>query len=160
VCEGGGLACGPDASKAALSTFLTVGRTTRAQVVAMGQRESLLRQALAQHLTELDTSKLLLHHGLEPPQRGELEGLKARRRQEEAERASRREASREAGSKKPQRFVDGAPVEVQRGTEYLVQSKESNEERQKTSCSIAILGSRSKPSRDPSEKKKGPRSRA
>ena len=125
VCEGAVPTCGPDASKAALSTFSTVGRTTRAQVVAMGQRESVLRQALAQHLTELDTSKLLLHHGLEPPQRGELEGLKARRRQEEAERASRREASREAGSKKPQRFLDGAPVEVQRGTKYVVQSKES-----------------------------------
>jgi len=125
-------------------------------------RRKLLSRVLGEGMAVLEATDLLLEHGLDPPRAGELEELRVslqeRRAQQAAEaRVRARQAQDSSRVRKPQRYLDGKLVDVQKGTRYLVEPKETLEQRQKTSVSIAILGSRGGPKRDTSTKK-GPQS--
>lgn len=125
-------------------------------------RIKLLTRVLGEGMAALEAADLLLEHGLDPPCSGELEELRVSLQEKRAQQAAEaRVRARQAqdGSKvrKPQRYLDGKLVEVQKGTRYLVEPKETLEQKKTTSVSIPILGSRAKPSRD-TPKKKGPQS--
>lgn len=126
-------------------------------------RLKLLYRVLDEGMAALESADLLLEHGLDPPRSGELEGIRAslqeKRAQQAAEARVRARQAQDSKStvRKPQRYLDGKLVEVQKGTRYLVEPKESLEQRQMTSVSIPILGSRAKPIRE-TTKKKGPQS--
>jgi hypothetical protein len=166
VCEDAGKSCGPSASKAAASTF-HISEADKEDPDVDGQdtlpslRTQLLKRVLAEGLTALASADLFLSSGLDPPKPGELDKCRADMQKLRAERAAaqRRNQAVEADRltrKKQQRYLNGQLVDVQKGTKFLVEPKESAEDRMKTSCSIAILGTHSHPVR--TNEKKGPKS--
>jgi len=124
-------------------------------------RRKLLCRVLGEGMTALEAADLLLGHGLDTTHSGELEALRVslqekRAQQSAGARLQERQARDSKAVRKPQRYLDGKLVEVQKGTRYLVEPKESLEQKQATSVSIPIYGSRAKPTRE--TKKKGPQS--
>lgn len=154
-----GLSCaGPLSSSAEALPPEVAGCRPGEAAEARPARAELLCQVLEKHLGVLEAAELLTSYGLAPPSDGELAALSTELRCRRAERGAEQRAAiaRAQGSirKSQQRYVDGKLVEVARGSKYVVEPRESGEERAKTSCSIAILGGRGKPSR--TAKKKGP----
>jgi len=168
-CQDAGKPCGEEASQAAVSTFLLAETSNESPDAVKGtagtqSRPRILRQILADGLGVLDATNLLLSHGFEPLYNGELEDVKQEIRRAATARnaAARKEAAYNAergNRKRTQRYLDGQLVDLPKGSKFLVENKETAEDKQKTSVSIAIIGSRSKPMKDPSEKKKGPQTR-
>lgn len=164
-CEEAGKSCGSAASRAAAASFSLEGPSVEdvdREAEASTLRSTLLRRVVAEGLMTLDAADLFLSKGLEAPKPGELEACKAELKQLSVDRAKakKEEAVREVERgkrKKQQRYLNGEVVEVQKGSKYLVEKKESAEDRQKTSCSLVIIGSHTHGSSKPSEKK-GPRS--
>jgi hypothetical protein len=128
----------------------------------MPLRTRLLRRILDRDLTTLATADLFLRHGEEPPKPQEISACREeiQRRAKERKAIEKHEAAREAAKasqKKQQRYIGGQLVDVQKGSRYLVEPKESATEKAKTSISITIQGQR-RANTSGEEKKKGPRS--
>lgn len=162
VCEEAGKPCGASASKAAAASFSLAGvATEESEAEGVSLRSQLLRRVLSEDLTTLAAADIFLSRGLDPPKPAELEHCRVelRRRRIERAREMSSEAAREGDRltrKKQQRYLDGKLVEVSKGTKFVITPKETAEERQKTSVSIVIVGSRVI-NTDRTEKK-GPRS--
>lgn len=164
-CMDAGKPCGPQAAQAALASFELDFRGGPGGVAAPEGRpppalvrSQLLCQILAKSLGAFEAADLMTRHGFEPPREGELTALEAELRAKRTERARalRAQARSTEGDhrKKAQRYLEGKLVDVAKGTKFLVEPKETAEQRAKTSVSISIVGSRSKPIHD--AKKKGP----
>lgn len=169
LCHEMGAPCGAEAAKAAISTFLMVPEAQGAAAAAApGSEEAaggpsprwqLLCRILAEGLATLEASELLTRQGLEPLREGELAALRAELRRRGAEKAAARaQAARGGSGKRAVRYLQGVQVEVEKGSKYLAVQKETREDKQKTSVSLLIIGSRTKPMTDARDKKKGPRS--
>lgn len=165
-CEDAGKPCGVSASKAAASTFSfgepvdteeEAGRCDATSTL----RSRLLCRVLSEGLIGVDCAGIFFEKGLVPPKPSEIEAFRAEMQRRRAERAAaiKKEGAREGERmkhKKQQRYLNGQLVDVQRGSKYLVEPKESATDRQKTSCNLVIIGSRSHSSRQ--SEKKGPKS--
>jgi len=171
MCEEAGGSCGHAASKLAAASFSFVepdaedpeaASSAEEAASAPTQRTLLLRRVIAEGLTTFAAADAFLSQGMDAPRPAELEKVRDDMRQRRAERtaADKRDAQRQADAPKRKtqmRYLDGKQVEVKGNSKYLVEAKESTEDRLKTSCNLVIIGSHSKPERN-GPVKRGPRS--
>jgi hypothetical protein len=173
VCEEAGRACGGVAAETGTDSFAT--STSDGQLYPVPAQEEgdvatsslplraqLLQQVLAEELTALAAADLFLSNGEQPPKPSELDACREdiQRRNKERKHREKSEAAYEAAKanqKRQQRYVAGQLVEMQKGSKYLTEPKESAVEKAKTSISLFIQGSHRGGGHGEKEKK-GPRS--
>lgn len=147
-------------------------------------RAQILEEAVLNNMAFFETARLLAEQGLPPPEMGELKKIQIQTQREKAklaeeerqrqselcakfERAQKERAAASASireqlksNKKTTRYLDGQPVQLQRGETRMLVKQEEAKILSKEACavSIRIIGSKNytKPAHD--QKKKGPRS--
>lgn len=161
VCEEAGEACSKVVIDASNSTNAATAEEVEDTAEEMSLRRRLLQEVLANNLTVLAAADLFLSQGEQPPSEMELKAEKEGVQRQAKERHARDQviidnAAWRASQKKQQRYLDGQLVEVQRGSKFLVEPKESVADKAKTSVAIPILGTRRAVTGE--KAKKGPRS--